>query len=217
MRAARTDDDRKRKIRRRCLAREVLDRATSDNCARVTPAVAGISSPSIPESRPCSLSRSRLQTNCGGLSSGRGQRGAAAIDHAQRIAAFLGVRRDHDRNVMVGQRRRQFCSGDHVERQQFDSGILQQELDRRIAAHVDRGRQRQHAQLRLFRRTGRTKQLMKAEHFRLDRKPASVCRPTAARSATDRAPRPRRRCRRQPSTSIRAAGSEDRRRRRPWS
>ena len=72
---------------------------------------------------------------------------------------------------MLGQRRRQLDAGNDIERQQFDPGMFQQELDRRVTAHVHRGRQRQHPQFRLFHRTGRAKQLMKGQHLGLDRHP----------------------------------------------
>ncbi len=90
------------------------------------------------------------------------------IDLAQRLQAFLRIGSDHDRDVVLGQRRRQVDAGDDVERLQLDPGIFQQELDRRVAAHVDGGRERQNAQFRLFRRTWRPVQLMKGEHFRLN-------------------------------------------------
>ena len=73
------------------------------------------------------------------------------VDLAQRIAALFGVGRDHDRDVMFGQRHRQFDAGDDIKRLQLDPGVLQQELDRRVAAHVHRRRERKHPQLRLAR------------------------------------------------------------------
>ena len=93
------------------------------------------------------------------------------VDDAERVAALLGIGSDHDRDVMIGQRHRQPDPGNDIKRQQFDAGFFQQEFDRRVAAHVDRGRERQHAQSRLFRRTWRAEQLMKGQHFRLDRQP----------------------------------------------
>ena len=92
-----------------------------------------------------------------------------AVDLAQRLAAWIGVGCNHDGDVMVGQRYRQFDPGHDIKRQQFDAGVFQQKLDRRVAAHIHRSRQRENAQLRLFRRTRRSKQLMKGEHFRLNR------------------------------------------------
>ena len=91
------------------------------------------------------------------------------IDLAQRLKAFFRIRGNHDRHVMFGKRHRQIDARDDIKRLQFDAGIFQEKLDRGVAAHVDRGRQRQHPQFRLFRRTGRTIQLMKGEHFGLDR------------------------------------------------
>ena len=78
------------------------------SCSRVTAIVAGISRPSIPSSTRCSLSRSRLPISCGGLSSGRGQlrRGAIDLASASRHSSEFG--RDHDRDVVIGQRHRQF-------------------------------------------------------------------------------------------------------------
>jgi hypothetical protein len=93
------------------------------------------------------------------------------IDDIKCIAAFLGVGSDHDRNVMIGQRCRQLDTGNDIERQQLDPGLFQQKLNRRVAAHVDRRRERQNAQPRLFGKTWRAKQLMKGEHFRLNRDP----------------------------------------------
>ena len=91
------------------------------------------------------------------------------IDLAQRLGTFLRIRRDHDRHVVFGKRRRQIDAGDDVECLEFDAGFLQQEFDRGVAAHVDRRSKRQHAQFRPFKRTGRTVELMKGENFRLDR------------------------------------------------
>ena len=95
--------------------------------------------------------------------------GRDGIDDAKRIAAFLGIGSDHDCHVMIWQRHRQVYPRNHIKRQQLDPGLLQQELDRRVAAHVDRGRERKNTQFRLFRGTWRAKQLMKREYFRLHR------------------------------------------------
>ena len=118
------------------------------------------------------------------------------IDLAQRVAAILGVGCDHDGDVMIGQRRRQFDFRDDIERHQFDAGLLQQKFDRRVAAHVGRRRQRQHAQPRILDRAGRTEQLMRREDLVAGSQDPPACRRAIARSATDRAPRPPRRCRR---------------------
>ena len=96
------------------------------------------------------------------------------IDDAERIAAFFRIRSDYDRDVMIGQLQRQPGSGGDIQRQQLDPGWFQQKLDRRVATHVDRGCQRENAQLRLFRRTRRTKQPMKVEHLGLDRDPGRL-------------------------------------------
>ncbi len=90
------------------------------------------------------------------------------IDDAKRLAAFVAVGSDHDRNVMIGQRQWQVDARNDIERLQLDAGFFQQELDRRIAAHVDCGREREHAQSRRLGRAWRAKQLMEAEHFRLN-------------------------------------------------
>ena len=90
------------------------------------------------------------------------------IDLAQRLDTLLRIGSDHDRNIVLGQRCGQFHSGDDVERLQLDPGSLQQKLDGRVATHVDGGRERENAQVRLFRRTWRPVQLMKGEHFRLN-------------------------------------------------
>ena len=92
------------------------------------------------------------------------------IDLAQRLAAILGVGGDHDRDVMIGQRHRQFGLADDIEHHQFDAGFLEQELDRRVAAHVGRRRQRQNAQPRIPRNAGRAEQLMGQQHLVLDGK-----------------------------------------------
>ena len=94
---------------------------------------------------------------------------SSGADLAQRVAAIRRVGRDHDRDVMIGQRHRQFGIGDDVERHQLDGGSLQQKLDRRIAADVGRSRQRQNAQPRFRRRAAQTKQPMRREDVILDR------------------------------------------------
>ncbi len=66
------------------------------------------------------------------------------VDLAQRFDAFFRIRGDHDRHIMFGKRRRQIDARNDIKRLQFDCGIFQQEFDRGVAAHVDRGRQRQH-------------------------------------------------------------------------
>ena len=92
------------------------------------------------------------------------------VDLAQRVAAILQVGSDHDRDVMIGQRHRQFDFGNDIQRHQLDCGLLQQELDRRVAADVGRSRQRQNAQPRFRRRTRRTEQPMRRKDIMLDRK-----------------------------------------------
>ena len=90
------------------------------------------------------------------------------IDDAKRIAAFLGIRRDHDRNVMIGERQRQLGVASDIKRQQLDTGLFQQEFDRRISAHVDGCRQRQHPQSRPRRRARRAVQPVKRQRLCLD-------------------------------------------------
>ena len=116
-----------------------------------------------------------------------------AFDLAQRIAALFRVGRDHDRDVMVRQRHRQFDALDDIERQEFDTRMLEQELDRRVAAHVHRRRECKHAQLRLRRRTGRAEQLMEGQHLGLDGKPGLLL---AKQLRNEREVEPLARCRR---------------------
>ncbi|MBH5392139.1 hypothetical protein H1B27_38695 [Bradyrhizobium sp. CNPSo 4019] len=93
------------------------------------------------------------------------------FNQRERLAAFLGIGRDHDGDVVLGQGFRQTDALDHIECQQLDVGAFEQEIDRRVAAHVDVGRKREHVQAGLRSRTGRPEELMKGQHFRLDRKP----------------------------------------------
>ena len=76
------------------------------------------------------------------------------LDLAQRLAAILGVRRDHDGDVVIGQRVRQFHVGKQVERRQFDRGPFQKEFDRRVAAEVGLRGEREDAKPRVWRRAG---------------------------------------------------------------
>ncbi len=71
------------------------------------------------------------------------------LDQGECIAAFLGIGSNHDGNVVLGQALGQADALDHVERQQFDVGAFEQKIDRRVAAHVDVGGKREHAQARL--------------------------------------------------------------------
>ena len=105
MRSARPDDDRKCKIGRD-VANTHRPMATAAKSARASqPSLPEYQAPSIPSSRRCSLSRSRLQTSRGGLSSGRGQRDAARSILRSASRHSSGVGRDHDGDVMIGQRR----------------------------------------------------------------------------------------------------------------
>ena len=167
------------------------DCATSARRSRVTTSVAGISRPSMPSSRRYSLSRSRLPTSLGGLSSGRGQFGAAAS-----ILRSASRQSSESEAITIATS----CSGSgagssasaiDIEHHQLDAGFLEQEFDRRVAAHVGRRRQRQHAQPRIAcgaRRCG-TADASAAPRAGSQGPPA--CRRAVARSATGRSPRPR--------------------------
>jgi len=105
----------------------------------------------------------------GGLSSGRGQRDATA-SILRSAPAVLGIRGDHDGDVVIGQCRRQVDAVDDVKRHQLGAGFLQQEFDRRVAAHVGLGCKRQHPKPRTWRRTADAEQLVRAEDVVLDGK-----------------------------------------------
>jgi hypothetical protein len=77
-------------------------RAVSVSCARDMLSVAGISSAEMPASRRYNLSRSRLRTSRGGLSSGRGHCGA--IESILRNASMHSA--ESDATVMATS-----CSG----------------------------------------------------------------------------------------------------------
>jgi len=100
------------------------------------------------------------------------QRARPALRHRadllQRIAAVVGVGGDHDRDVMIGQRRRQAGGADDIQHHQLDVGVFQQKFDRRVAAHVGRRRQRQHSQPRCLRRAWQPEQPMRRENLALD-------------------------------------------------
>ena len=171
------------------LGQRQADRGGLEQLRRVDAIVAGISRPSMPRSRRCSLSRSRLQTSCGGLATAAASapRPHRCCRSASRQSSEVGC--DHDRDVMIGQRRRQVrLPGIDIKHQQFDAGLFEQEFDRRVAAHVDRRRQRQHPQPRLLpRRANGTADATPAS--RAGSQDRSACRRAIARSATDRAPR----------------------------
>ena len=143
--------------------------ASSDNCARVTRDRRRNIEPFDSVKQSIQLVAIQIADELGRIEQRSRPARRGLVDLAQGVAALFGVRRNHDGDVMFGQWFRQIDAGDDVKRLQLDRGVLQQELDRRVAAHVDRGRKRKDAQLRLLHRTGRTKQLMEGNHFRLDR------------------------------------------------
>ncbi|MGY3357647.1 hypothetical protein ACVWZK_004310 [Bradyrhizobium sp. GM0.4] len=94
------------------------------------------------------------------------------LDQRERLPALLGIGCDHDGDVVLRQSIRQADALDNVERQQLDVGIFKQEVDRRVAAHVDIGGEREHAQAGFWSRARRTKQLVEGEHLGLDHQPS---------------------------------------------
>ena len=92
------------------------------------------------------------------------------IDDPESVSAFLGIRSDHYCNIMSGHRERHVYSRNDVKRQQLDSGFFQQELDRRVAAHVDRSRECKNAQFWYRRDAWRSKQLVESDHLGLNGK-----------------------------------------------
>jgi len=92
------------------------------------------------------------------------------VDCRKRLAAFLGIGCDDDSDVVIGQRLRQTDTVDDVKRQQLNVATFEQKFDRRVAAHVDGRRKREHAHRGLYDSARRAEQLVESEHLGLDRK-----------------------------------------------
>ena len=115
-------------------------------------------------------SRVRAAIFCGALTSGRGQKGAAAASFVQQRQIGVGFRDRDKGDVMVGKNFGQRASGRQIKRVEGDVRLFEQEFERRIGHEVAGRHQGEQAQRR-FRPRGVGEMARAAQGVGLKRHP----------------------------------------------